>query len=83
LTAFTVKCVDSYPFEPSGPLLKPPSSLAYTTYDLTSAEISIDYEFTLLSLFCSTEDVKYEVFFKENDVESAKNDLITIDTASK
>jgi hypothetical protein len=78
-----VKCVDSYPFEQSGPLLKPPSSLKYTKYDFTSAKILIDYEFELLSLFCSTEDVKYDVSFIENDVPSDKNDLITIDTASK
>ena len=50
---------------------------------LTSDEISIGYEFSLGSLLCSTEDIRYVFAFTVNGVESATNDLITIDTASK
>ena len=49
----------------------------------TTAEILIGYEFSLGSPFCSTEDIGYEFTYTVNDVESATNSIITIETASK
>ena len=77
-------CVDSLPYEPSGPSLWPPSSLVDTAYKYTSAEILIDYGFSLGSyLYCSTEDIDYVFAFTENGAESPKNSIVTIDTDSK
>jgi len=57
--------------------------LVDTAYKFTTAEISIGYEFSVRSVYCSTEDIGYAFTFTENGVESAKNGIITIDTDSK
>jgi len=54
-----------------------------TAYVFTDAEITMSYEFSIESLYCSTEDIRYLFAFTENGVESATNRLFTIDTASK
>jgi hypothetical protein len=78
-----VACVDSLPYEPRGPSLLPPSSLVDTVYKYTSAEISIGYEFSVESLYCSTENIGYVFAFSVNGVKSATNSIVSIDTASK
>jgi len=54
-----------------------------TAYIFTSAEISIGYEFSIKSLYCSTEDIGYAFAFTMNGDESAKNSIVKIDEDSK
>jgi hypothetical protein len=49
----------------------------------TDAEISIGYEFSIESLYCTTKDIGYVFNFTVIGGENATNNLITIDTASK
>jgi len=52
-------------------------------YKNTNPEISIDYGFSVGSLYCSTEDIGYAFAFFVNGVKSASNSMVTIDRASK
>jgi hypothetical protein len=84
LTATKVACVDSFPYEPSGPQLSPPPSLVNTAYSYTGDEISLGYEFSLEpSLYCSKEDIEYVFAFTVDGIQSATNSIVTIDEVSK
>ena len=54
-----------------------------SSYTFTDAEISINYEFSLESNYCTTDDIGYVFAFSVNGVESATNSIITVDEASK